>query len=893
MLDSLLAAVRLGESRSLVLHGDPGVGKSAMLDYLAERASDCRVVRVTAVQSEMELAFAALQQLCASMLDQLVLLPEPLGDALRTTFGLSDGPAPDRFLVGLAVLSLFAEVAAEKPLVCLVDDEQWLDLASAQILAFVARRLGMESVALVFGARVPRAELNGLPRLQIDGLKADQARALLERVLPGPVDAEVRDEIIAETRGNPLALLELPRGFSVEELAGGFGMPGSRELAGTVEESFRRRIEVLPADTRCLLLLAAAEPLGDPALVWRAAAWLGVDPAAAYPAVDDDLAEFGKRVRFRHPLVRSAAYHSASAHERQQAHQALAEVTDPGIDPDRRAWHRARAAIGPDEDVAAELVGSAGRAQARGGFSAAAAFLEQASVLTPDRAKRAHRALDAAQAKFQAGALNAALELLAVADAGPLGELERARADLVRARVTFVASRGNDAPPLLLKAARRLEPVDARLARATYLEALTAAQFAGRLAAPGGSLLDVARAASTMPSDSSTAADILLEGLVANFDQGYSTGLPILGRAVAGFNGRMPVGDLGTWMGLAVAAALHIWDDGSYVALGNEWAKSCREAGALSDLPAALHTLAFVLILSGDLGGAASVVEEVRVATEATEINFGAYGALGVTAFRGDEVEAATLIETNIKDALLRGEGARLSAAEWANAVLNNGLGRYQDALAAAQRASENSRELMFTNWALAELIEAAVHSGMNEAAADAYDRLSEFARASNTDWVLGIQARANALLAQDDDAEEFYTDAIEHLGRTRIRADLARAHLLYGEWLRRQRRRSDARAQLRTAQDMLDAMSMQAFAERARRELRATGERARKRDVSTQRELTQQEAQVAQLARDGLSNPEIGGRLYISARTVEYHLSKVFEKLAITNRNQLGRVLT
>ena len=893
MLDSLLGAVRRGESRSLVLHGDPGVGKSAMLDYLAEQASDCRLVRVTAVQSEMELAFAALQQLCASMLDQLVLLPEPLGDALRTTFGLSDGPAPDRFLVGLAVLSLFAEVAAEKPLVCVVDDEQWLDGASAQILAFVARRLGVESVAVVFGARVPSDELSGLPRLGIEGLKADEARALLERVLPGPVDAQVRDEIIAETRGNPLALLELPRGFSVEELAGGFGMPGAVALAGSVEESFRRRIEVLPADTRRLLLVAAAEPLGDPGLVWRAAAWLGVDPAAAHPAVDGDLAEFGKRVRFRHPLVRSAAYHSASAHERQEVHRALAEVTDPGIDPDRRAWHRARAAIGPDEDVAAELVSSAGRAQARGGLAAAAAFLEQASVLTPGPAQRAQRALDAAQAKFQAGALNAALELLAVAEAGPLGELERARADLVRARVAFVASRGNDAPPLLLKAATRLEPVDARLARATYLEALTAAQFAGRLAGPGGSLLDVARAASTMPSDTSTAADILLEGLVANFDQGYSAGLPILRRAVAGFGGGMPVGDLGAWIGLAVAAALHIWDDSGYAAVGDRWAKLCREAGALSDLPAALHTLAFVLILGGDLTGAASLVEEVQVATEATEINFGAYGALGVIAFRGDEVDAATLIEANIKDALLRGEGARLSAAEWANAVLNNGLGRYQDALAAAQRASENTWELMFTNWALAELIEAAARTGMSEAAADAHLRLSEFARASNTDWVLGIYARANALLSQGDEAEAFYRDAIEHLGRTRIRAELARAHLLYGEWLRRQRRRGDARAQLRTAQDMLEAMGMEAFAERARRELRATGERARKRDVSTQRELTQQETQVAKLARDGLSNPEIGGRLYISARTVEYHLSKVFEKLAITKRNQLGRVLT
>jgi DNA-binding CsgD family transcriptional regulator len=876
-----------------VIRGEAGVGKTALLEYLAGQAVDARVIGVTAVQSEVELAFAALHQLCAPILDELEGLPAPQRNALRITFGLHDGPVPDRFLVGLAVLSLLAEAAEDRPLVCVVDDGQWLDRASAQTLLFVARRLGMESVGLVFSARVPADELTGLPQLVIQGLTGPDARALLDTVLTGPVDARVREEIIAETGGNPLALLELPRGLTPAQLAGGFALPGVLALPGGIEETFQRRISALPADVRRLLLLAAAEPLGDPMLVWQAADNLRIERAAVNPAVDADLVEFGARVRFRHPLVRSAIYHLASAQERQEAHRALAEVTDPVRDPDHRAWHHAQATPGPDEDVAAELERSADRAQARGGFAAASAFLERAAVLTPDPAKRTTRALAAAQAKVQAGALDAGLDLLAMAEAGPLGELERARADLVRAQVAWLTGRSRDAPLLVLNAAKRLEPIAPDLARATYVDAIIAAGSAGRFAAPGGSVLDVARQVSPVSGYAPTVFDLLLDGMAAQYVQGYAASVPILRSALNTFFDDMPAGQEPRGLPLALMVSSILWDDEAYTVISERWVRFCRDAGALSDLLLALSFGTHVLLFTGDLSSAASLVEEVQAATDATGINFEPIGAMALAAFRGNEAEASPFIEANVSQALHRREGNRLAVATWASAVLNNGLGRYQDALAAAQQATD-PLDVIHPYWALAELIEAAVRSGTRAAAIDAYRRLAEMAAATASDWALGLQARSRALLAGDDDAEHFYREAIEHLGRTRIRAELARAHLVYGEWLRRQRRPGNARDQLRTALDMFEAMGMEGFSERARRELRATGEtRARRGSLSSQSELTVQEAQVAKLAREGLSNPEIGARLYISSRTAEYHLSKVFTKLNITSRIQLEYVLT
>ncbi len=895
MLEQLIESLGAGQSRTLVIHGEAGVGKSALLDYLAARASNCRIVRAVGVESEMELAFAALHQLCAPMLERLDGLPPPQRDALRTAFGISAGPPPDRFLVALAVLTLLSDVADDRPLLCLVDDEQWLDLASAQVLAFVARRLLAESVAIVFAARAPSVHVAGLPELVVSGLAKTDARALLDAVLTAPLDAQVRDQIVVETHGNPLALVEVPRGLTALELAGGFGFPRVGRFAGSMEESFRRRLDALPEQTRRLLLLAAAETTGDSALVWRAAALLGISAHAVVPAVDADLAELGTRVRFRHPLVRSAAYRSASLQDRQRVHHALAEVTDPELEADRRAWHRAHAASGPDEDVAAELERSAGRARARGGLAAAAAFLERATTLTVDRAQRAARALAAASAKVDAGDFDAALDLLTTAEAGPLSELQHARHDLVRAQVAFVSRRGGEAPQLLLKAAKRLEPIDVRLSRATYLDAFSAAMFAGRLAV-GVTALDVAREAGAAPHapEGARVSDLLLDGIAARYTEGYAAGVPILREALTTFDVGMPADEELRWLYLGCTVAVHLWDDERWHVLAERCVQLSRDVGALSALPLALSSRAYSLVLAGNLPAASALIEEIQAVNEVTGSSMSSNAALGLVAFRGRPAEVAALTESTLEDAMSRGEGNAISSAEWARAVLANGLGDYEAAMAAAQRSSAHPGDFAGLGWwSCAELVEAAVRSGMKDAAVEAHRRIRELADASGTDWVLGVEARSRALLSDGDTAERLYLASIEHLGRTHMKAELARAYLLYGEWLRRERRRTDARAQLRVAHDMFETMGMEAFEKRARRELLATGEKARKSTPAHGVEqLTPQEAQIARLARDGLSNTEIGGRLFLSARTVQYHLRKVFAKLDISSRNQLEIVL-
>jgi DNA-binding CsgD family transcriptional regulator len=897
VLDRLTEAVRSGQSRALVVHGEAGVGKTALLDYLAGHAPGLRVARAAGVESEMELAFAGLHQLCAPMLDRLDGLPAPQREALCTAFGLSGGRTPDRFLVGLAVLGLLSEAGAEQPLLCLVDDGQWLDHISAQVLAFVARRLDAESVGLIFATRTPGGDLDRLPDLAVAGLREADARLLLDAVLPGTIDARIRDQLIAETQGNPLALLELPLTLTPAQLAGGFGLPGAAHIEGSLEESFRRRVDTLPAPTRrLLLLLAAADPSGDTALVWRAAARLGIGSEAAAPATEAGLAEFGPRLRFRHPLVRSAAYQSARAGDRREAHRVLAEATDPHLDPDRRAWHRAQAAAGPDEEVAAELEQSAGRAQARGGLGAAAAFLKQAATLTLDPGLRAARALAAAQFKIQAGAFGVAADLLDMAEAGPLSDVQQAHADVARAQLAFVTSRGSEAPPLLVKAAGRLKASDPGLARETYLDALSAAIFAGRLAAPGSGILDVALAASGAPPAQAPprVADLLLDGLVAHYGDGYSAGVPLLRQALAAFHAELPAAEQMHWLWLAcVAGAFRVWDDERLDALSARHVQLTRDTGALSELPLALTSRAYMLLFAGELAGAAALIDEAEAAKDATGTGLAPYGAMGLAALSGDEGRAVALIEETIADATRRGEGVGITIGRWADAALHNGLGRYDRALAAAQQGSSYEDDLGSLLWTTVELIEAAARCGATEAAAAALARLEEMTRATDTDWGLGIWARSRALLADGEAAEALYTEAISRLGRTRIRVDLARAHLLYGEWLRRERRRGDAREQLRTAHGMLSGMGVAAFAERARRELRATGETAHKRTLTTaDAELTAQEAQIARLARDGLSNPEIGARLFISAHTVQYHLRKVFAKLGISSRSQLDRVL-
>jgi DNA-binding CsgD family transcriptional regulator len=893
-LDRFVAAVRTGESQALVVSGEAGVGKTALLDYLAANASGCRIARTTGCQSEMELAFAALQQLCAPLLDGLQRLPPPQRDAVRTAFGMSSGPAPDRFLVGLGVLSLLSEVAEQQPLVCLIDDEHWLDRASAQVFGFVARRLVAESVGMVFAARTPSSELAGLANLRVEGLQEADARVLLDSALTGPLDTRVRDQILAETGGNPLALLELPRGLTAQQLAGGFGLPGAGQLSEGIDQSFLRRVLDLPEQTRRLLLIAAAEPVGDPVLVWGAAARLGIGPEAAEPAVEAALAEFGTRVRFRHPVVRTVVYGSAPQHERQEVHAALAAVTDPRLDPDRRAWHRAHAAPGLDEDVAGELERCADIAQARGGVAAAAAFLERATTLTLNPSRRTERALGAAGANLQAGAFDTVRQLLSIAEAGATTDLQQARIDMTEADLAFVTNRGSDAPSLLLKAASRLEPIDVDLSRATYLQAFSAAILAGHLAL-GGGVNEVARAAGAAPppGHAMRAPDLLLEGLAAHFDRGYEAGLPMLRRALDIFGNDMSVDEQLRSHWIAGVVAPHLWDNDRWDLLSDRHIQLARGIGALSELPLALSLRAVMMLFAGDLAGAALLIGEHRVAVDVTGSHLSNPAELVLAAMRGRQAEAAGLIDAAIREASLRGEGIGIVLAEWTDAVLNNGLGRYEQAMQAAQRATGQSVEMVVRGWAAAELVEAAARSGRNDVAADALRRLAERTTPSGTDWARGVEARSRALLSDGDTAERLYLESIERLAHTRMRVDLARAHLMYGEWLRRQRRRTDARAQLRIAHDMLESMGMEAFAERARRELQATGEAARKRTIANGDEhLTAQEAQIARMARDGLSNPEIGVRMFISGRTVQYHLRKVFTKLGIESRSQLDRVL-
>ena len=900
LLDRLVDAVWAGQSRVLVIHGEAGAGKTALLEYLTWQASGCRLVRAVGVQSEMELAFAGLHQLLAPILDGLERLPVPQRQALRIAFGISDGPAPDRLLVGLAVLGLLSEVAGERPLLCVVDDEQWLDRASAQLLGFVARRLAADRVGLVFAARVPGEELAGLPELRVDGLREEDARALLDSVLTGFIDLRVRDQIVAEAHGNPLALLELPRGLAPAELAGGFGLPGAVPLAGRIEESFRRQLDALPDQTRRLLQLAAADPSGDTALVWRAAGRLGLPVPAGAPAVEAGLVEFGARVRFRHPLVRSAAYWSASPQERREGHRALAEATDPAADPDRRAWHRAAAAAGPDEQVAAELEHSAGRAQARGGIAAAAAFLERAAALTVDPACRADRTLAAVQANLQAGAFGKAVELLATAQAGPLDELQCARVDLLHGKITFASGLGGDAPPLLLKAAKRLEPLNLDLARDTYLDAWYAAAFAGHLAG-AGDLLEVSRSARALPPPAHLPrpVDLLLDGLSLLVTDGPAAAAPVLRQATSAFASTdIPVEVALRWGWMARAAANCPWDHDGWRMTARQ-VPLARDIGALDQLPILLTVMAMDAVWSGDFAAATSAIAEIEAICEATGSRVPPYPALYLVCLQGREAEAAPLIQATIEWATTAGQGGTVTWACWTAAILYNGLGRHEEALAAARQASENAHPHM-SPWSLPELIEAAMRIGSTDIAGEALDRLAQTTRAVGTEDALGIEARSRALISEGDLAEGHYREAIARLSHTRLRPELARAHLLYGEWLCRERRRGAAREQLRTAYQMLDAIGMAGFAERARRELLTTGETVARRPVQaahagsagTGEALTAQEARVAHLARDGLSNPEIGVRLFISPRTVQYHLSKVFTKLGITSRGQLHRVL-
>ena len=894
VLRRVVDEARAGSSGVLVVRGDAGIGKSALLEYITDAVSTFRIARAAGVESEVPLPFAGLRQLCDSMLDGLDHLPSPQRDALSTAFGLTVGAPPDRFFVALAVLSLLDHIAQEQPLLVVVDDADWMDDASVQALAFVARRLLAEPIAMVLVARSDEnpPALRGLPELVVAALPDADARAVLAESLHIPLDVAVLDQIVAECHGNPLALMELPRALSATDLAGGFALADALPVRSRIENSFGQRLDALPAPTRQLLVTAAAEPSGDLGLLWQAAAILGIDAEAAGPAEAAGLISFGRRVGFRHPLVRSTAYRGASAAERRDAHRALAAVTDPDRDPDRRAWHRAQAAPSTDEDVAADLERSAGRAQARGGLSAAAGFLTRAVALTPDPVRRASRALAAAQATAQAGAGDAATALLRVAAAGPLDDLQRAQVDLLRGQIAFVSSHGRDATPLLLSAARQFEPIDPGLARDTYLDALAAALFVGRFG-ESVSIRDVAVAAQAAATPTGQPTDLLLDGLTGTIADGYAVGAPRLRRAVAAFRTQpLSPRDAVRWLWLATHAAHDLWDEGSWEALCAEHLRVTRRLGALAILPLALSARIGLHLFAGELALAASLVDEVAGVTEATGNRLPPYGALALAAYRGREAEASELVAAALDDGHRRGEGMGLTLVRHAQAVLYNGLGRFDEARAAAADGAAHPEELAFSSWSLVQLVEAAARSGRTEQAAEALDRLTRLTAACDTNWALGIEARSRALLADGGLAEELYREAIERLAGTRLPMEVARARLLFGEWLRAQDRQADAREELRQAHDAFAAMGANAFAARARRELAAAGHRVRARRAGPVDALTAKEAQIARLAVTGQTNQEIGAQLFLSPRTVEWHLSNVFAKLRITSRQQLHDAL-
>jgi len=896
-LDGIVRDVAAGASRVLVIRGEPGIGKSALLGYLTEQVQQWHVASAVGVESEMELAYSGLHQLCAPYLGRLGALPPPQREALQTVFGLNVGPPPSQFLVGLATLTLLADLSERRPVACIVDDGQWLDQATAQLLGFVGRRLLAEPIAIVCAIRTDVGDtvLTGLPEIRLNGLDDEDSRSLLVGSVHGRLDAAVSERIITESHGNPLALLELPRTWTATDLAGGFGLPESQRVASKIEQSYTRRFQALPLDAQLLALTASAETLGDPALLARAARGLDLDMRSAIPAQDAGLMRIRGRVEFTHPLARSAIYGEATADDRHRVHRALADATDARTDPDRRAWHLARGTAGPDDHVADELERSAGRAGARGGFAAAAAFLGRATELTADPVDRVRRALDAAFGNVQAGSFDTARRLLGIARRGPVDEAQQARIDLLLAQLALESSRGNDVAPLLVAAARRLETLNPDLAQQTYLDAVTAALFGARLneGIDVVSVEEAARAAPRQTREEPNAADLLLDAFSA-LTVDYRTAVAPCRAAIRklGSDNTTSTEKL-RWLWHGTVLAYELWDDEAAEVLSGIHVATARERGALSELALALSSRTPALVFSGDHDAAAAAVAEAEGVQQATGIRAAPYGALIFSAWHGaDGRRTKDLIQIAIREARSRGEGIGVTVSEYAHAVLCNGLGEYEEAMVAALRAVEDPAELVAHSWGLTELVEAAVRTGHVDVAADAMRRIERKSRSSATDWALGIEARSRALLSREPDAEELYQEAIERLTRTRVRAELARAHLVYGEWLRRTRRRADARGELDIAFEMFTAMGAVAFAEQARRELLATGATVRKRSAEARDELTAQELQIARLARDGHSNPEIGAQLFISARTVEWHLSNVFGKLDITSRRQLRQRL-
>jgi DNA-binding CsgD family transcriptional regulator len=897
LLASLLSSGGAGQAQSLVLRGEPGIGKSALIQDLVERADGWQVCQVVGVESEMELSYSGLQQLFGSVSASTAGLPTPHHAALEKVFGRLRGEPPDRFMVALAALELAGRVSEQKPLLWIVDDAQWVDRSTLQAVGFVARRVHHERMVVLIGARDydDDGDLAGVTELRLAGLDPQDAARLFPAVL-GPTDPAVRDRILAEARGNPLALIELPRSWTTAELAAELSESGHVPLARHLELGFTTRLRQLPADTQTLLTLAAAEPTGDPGLLWSAAQLLGLDWRAAAPAEAADLIEFGRRVQFRHPLVRAAAYRSAPLQVRLEAHGALAQVTDGQRDADNRAWHRACSTVAHDETIAVELEQSAERARARGGLLGAAALLERAAALTPESARRADRTLVAASTKRDAGALNASVRLLDSIDEGHRSGRRAALIQRLRGRVAFDQGHAHEASPLLKESARLLEGFDPALARDTHLEALAAAVWAGGHDGPA-----LIRQAAVTASDAprgegpERTSDVLLDAMVLRATEGYEAAAATLTRALAAVRddevGTDDVGSLLWLAGNRVAGILAIeaWDFSTGLALAERQVNVTREAGALVQLQFALNFLANYVALSGDLRRASELVEEESRIADMTLVGSVGQSRLLLSAFRGDAVTAVPLLESWIESATTNGQGRTVAFVHYLSAVLLNGLGQYGEALDHARRVVDWDA-LGYQTIAVTEFAEAASRQGEEAALVELSAWMTARAAATPTPWALGTASLVAALEAgDDDDADRLYRDGLAHVSRSPVKTTLARSHLLYGEWLRRKGRRRDAGEHLGAAHDAFTAMGMVAFADRARRELSATTRRRVRRYVDTpSRRFTSQEWQIAQLTQRGFSNREIGSRLFLSPRTVEWHLRNVFAKVGVSTRRQL-----
>lgn len=880
-----------GDGGVLAVRGEPGVGKTSLLRTAVAVAGSARVSHIAAIESESDLQYAGLHLLLSPFMAGLAALPEPQRRAISTAFGLESGPAPQRFLVGLAALGLLTEAAAGQTVVCVVDDAQWLDRESADALAFVARRAGAGRIALLFGVRDPDGDggpvFAGLPELRLEGLPADIARDLISGA---HIDDRVAERLVAGTRGNPLALLELARELSAEQLTGAAALPDPLPVGRRLEEVFRRRVAAVPAATRTLLLVAAAETSDNAHLVWRAAGRLGAGRAAAVVAEERGFLVLGQRVGFRHPLLRSAVYHGASAEERRLAHAALA--AEEG-DPDRRVWHRALAAVHPDEDLARDLERSARRAVDRGGYAASARLLGRAVELTTDEARRPGRLLAAARATLETGNPVAAEALLrrvaplpGAGSGSGSGRAERLR---LLAAIRFAQGQVRETVPLLLEAAELLLPDDERAARDTLFQALEAATWTGK--ADMTAVARAVRALTPTAPDSASPTDLISAALTTRLLDGPEAAYPLYRRCVRSLLGSEDL----RGFNLGSVLAGEMWDLEGLLALTSRWVELARTRGAHGALSLALLLRAIPELWRGNFTAAA---EFGRAAADLSDLTTRQQGRTGggvelLYCVTGPEQAAREAAGAHIREATAAGrEHYGALVPHLALCQLEVALGDYPAALTHGRRVFAADTPGPTSANVLPELVEAAQRSGDPETARAALTRLHTVATASGTPVALGLLARSRALVADDDEAEKLYLEAIEHLEASAARPQTARAHLVYGEWLRRRRRRREARDSLRTALALFEAMGAEFYIRRARTELAATGARLRHRPVESAVHLTPQETRIARLAAAGAPNRDIAAQLFLSPSTVEYHLRKTFRKLGVTARGQLRDAL-